>query len=130
MGQRQTEVSDLSCAMTAGIVSDDSASMFSRTRCLTQQLSSGLLHGQKGGPMEHYRQSNQPATIDGLPFSGHALDQMQGRGIPLSAAEKVLRVGEIIPSRDGTTMFYDAANNVRANQAASGRIITVGFGKP
>lgn len=79
--------------------------------------------------MEHYGQSNQPATIDGLQFSGHALDQMQGRGIPLSAVERALRVGEIIPSRDGTTMFYDAANNVRVIQAASGRIITVGFGK-
>jgi hypothetical protein len=87
-------------------------------------------NGQKGSPMPHYGQSNEPMNINGTQFSGHALDQMQSRGIPLSAVERALRVGEIIPSRDGTTMFYDAANNVRVIESASGRIITVGLGKP
>jgi hypothetical protein len=51
---------------------------------------------------------------------------MQGRGIPLSTVERALRVGEIIASRDGTTMFYDAVNNVI--QDVDGTIVTVSFG--
>jgi hypothetical protein len=86
--------------------------------------------GQKGVQMNVPGPANEPATIDGLSFSGHALDQLQGRGISLSAVERALRIGEIIPSRDGTTMFYDAINNVRVIQAAGGRIVTVGFGEP
>ncbi|WP_176358083.1 hypothetical protein [Mycobacterium persicum] len=47
--------------------------------------------GQRGGPMDVRPGTNAPTTIDGRSFSGHALDQMQGRGIPVSVVENALQ---------------------------------------
>jgi hypothetical protein len=86
-------------------------------------------NGQKGSPMKQYGRVNQPETIDGLSFSGHALDEMQSDGIPLSEVNRALRVGAITAGRSGETIFYDAVNNVTVIQAPSGRIVTVSFGQ-
>ncbi|VAZ60541.1 hypothetical protein LAUMK7_02955 [Mycobacterium kansasii] len=84
--------------------------------------------GQRGGPMDVPRGTNAPATIDGTSFSGHALDEMQSDGIPVSVVQNTLRNGLSAPSRGGTTVFFDPVNNVSVVQAASGRIVTVSFG--
>jgi hypothetical protein len=54
--------------------------------------------------------TNTPATIEGIHFSGHAIDEMQGDGIPLSAVNRALRIGAIEPGKFGRTIFYDAIN--------------------
>lgn len=85
-------------------------------------------NGQKGAQMNVPGQKNYPETIDGTSFSGHALDQMQARGIPLSAVERALRIGAIESGKDGETIFYDAINNISVAQSDTGLIITVGYG--
>ncbi|WP_176358144.1 DUF4258 domain-containing protein [Mycobacterium persicum] len=84
--------------------------------------------GQRGGPMDVRPGTNAPATIDGTSFSGHALDQMQGRGIPVSVVQNALQNGLRSPSRGGKTVFYDPDNHISAVQAADGTIITPTFG--
>ncbi len=84
--------------------------------------------GQRGGPMRVEPGTNGPATIDGIPFKGHALDEMQSDGIPLSAVNRALRVGAIEPGKYGRTIFYDAVNNISVVQDPSGEIVTVSYG--
>lgn len=78
--------------------------------------------------MDGPRGTNAPATIDGTPFTGHALDEMQSDGIPVSVVQNALRTGLSAPSRGGTTVFYDPVNNVSVVQSAGGSIVTVSFG--
>jgi PPE family len=84
--------------------------------------------GQRGGPMDVPRGTNAPATIDGTAFSGHALDEMQSDGIPVSAVQNALRNGLSAPSRGGRTIFYDPDNHISVVRAADGTIITVTYG--
>ncbi|WP_139829579.1 PPE domain-containing protein [Mycobacterium gastri] len=84
--------------------------------------------GQRGGPMDVRPGTNAPTTIDGTSFSGHALDEMQSDGIPVSVVQNTLRNGLSAPSIGGTTVFFDPVNNVSVVQAASGKIVTVSFG--
>jgi hypothetical protein len=84
--------------------------------------------GQRGGPMDVPPGTNAPATIDGTPFSGHALDEMQSDGIPVSVVQNALRNGLSAPSRGGRTVFYDPDNHISVVQAADGTIITVTYG--
>jgi hypothetical protein len=53
------------------------------------------------------------AAIEGRTFSGHALDQMQNRGIMPSVVQNTLEQGASFAIRPGTTGFYDFAINVR-----------------
>ncbi|MDQ2807657.1 MAG: DUF6531 domain-containing protein [Chloroflexota bacterium] len=59
--------------------------------------------------------TNAPTTINGRPYSGHAIDQMQGRGIPPSAVENAINEGIGIPGTGGrvsTTRYYDRGNGI------------------
>jgi hypothetical protein len=84
--------------------------------------------GQRGSPMDVPRGTNAPAVIDGRSFSGHALDEMQSDGIPVSVANNVLQTGLSTPSRGGTMVFYDPDNNISVVQGPSGSIVTVSYG--
>jgi Domain of unknown function (DUF4258) len=84
--------------------------------------------GQSGSPMDVPPGTNVPETINGTPFSGHALDQMQGRGIPLSVVENALQNGLRAPTWGDRTIIYDPANHISVVQAADGTVITVIFG--
>lgn len=44
--------------------------------------------------------NNEPAIIDGIRYGGHALDQMQGRGVPPSAVKDAIDNGSAEPDRD------------------------------
>jgi hypothetical protein len=55
---------------------------------------------------------NADAAIGGRTFSGHALDQMQNRGLMPSVVENTIRTGT--RSADpivGRTRYYDSVNN-------------------
>lgn len=86
--------------------------------------------GRLGNPMEVGRGTNAEGVIAGRQYGGHALDQMQGRGVIPSAVENTIRVGT--PSRDpipGRMRFYDATNNLTVITESNGRVVTVITGK-
>lgn len=83
----------------------------------------------KNAPYQKVR--NEATQINGRDFSGHALDQMQNRGLMPSVVENALRTGTQFPTRAGTTGYYDATNNVRTIvNSETGRVVTVIRGAP
>ncbi|MGF1530570.1 MAG: DUF4258 domain-containing protein [Puniceicoccaceae bacterium] len=87
--------------------------------------------GRLGNPMNVPGPQNVRTTIGGREFSGHALDQMQGRGIMPSVVDNTIRQGTNFPTRAGTTGFYDSVNNVRVIvNSETGRVVTVIPGAP
>jgi hypothetical protein len=92
--------------------------------------------GRRGNPLnvavpEGRTALNSPTTINGRQFSGHAIDRLQGQGIPPSVVEGAIRPGNAIPGKvAGTTAYYDSANNITVvTDTASGRVVTVDFGR-
>ena len=84
----------------------------------------------KNSPLQPTR--NVAEVINGRSFSGHALDQMQNRGIPLSVVEQALTKGTpFAGKRPGTQGFFDAVNKIRVIiNSETGNVITVIPGKP
>jgi hypothetical protein len=83
--------------------------------------------GNRGSPMDVPRGTNSSGTVNGLDYSGHAFDQMQGRGVPPSAVEEAIGNGASSPGNTpGTRVFSDSTNGVKVIvNSNSGRIITV-----
>jgi len=85
--------------------------------------------GQRGSPMDVPKGSNEPATIDGRDYSGHALDQMQGRGIPPAAVDDAIRNGNSRPDKifpDTRTEHTSPDGRVVViTDTGSGRVVTV-----
>ena len=65
----------------------------------------GLPMGSGRSPMGVPGPQNAPATISGRKYTGHALDQMQSRGITPSVVEDTLARGVQTPGRDGAIRF-------------------------
>jgi RHS repeat-associated protein len=96
------------------------------------KISSGF-SGGRGYELRNLQGTrNTPTTIRGRSFSGHALDQMQNRGIPPSVVLNTIKVGAPTPGKTpGTTEFFDVVNKVMVvinNQ--TGNVITVMFKSP
>ncbi len=70
---------------------------------------------------------NDPATIDGVPYSGHAVDQMQNRGMFPSVTGQAIQSGLQGPGKDpDTSVFCDPVNNVSVIlDNTTGNVITV-----
>jgi hypothetical protein len=87
--------------------------------------------GISGNPMIIQPGTNAPTTIDNIDYSGHAIDQMQGRGIPSSVVKNTIKNGQQFSTRAGTTGYYEPVNNVRViTNSSTGRVITVIPGAP
>ena len=56
---------------------------------------------------------NAPGEVNGIPYSGHALDQMQNRGIMPSVVQNTIETGVASPGRAGAVKYYDSVNNVQ-----------------
>ncbi len=88
--------------------------------------------GRRGQLENNLRNTeNAPATIQGQEYSGHAVDRMQGRGIPPSAVKNAVETGICTEGkRPGTFDYYDKVNDltVVADQV-TGNIVTVTYGK-
>jgi hypothetical protein len=69
----------------------------------------------------------------GRPYTGHAIDQMQGRGVPPSVVEH--SIGQGTPSPDpipNRTRYYEPVNNITVvtEQTSGGqKVVTVVNGK-
>ncbi|MHB8884744.1 MAG: RHS repeat-associated core domain-containing protein [Methylovirgula sp.] len=74
---------------------------------------------------------NSSAIIENVPYSGHALDQMQNRGIPPSVTTQTLMQGQQMPgNQPGTTQYYDQMNNISViTNSQTGVVITVRPGR-
>ena len=80
--------------------------------------------GRRGNPMNVPRGTNAPTTIGGRAFSGHAIDQMQGRGIMPSVVENAIRNGVRTAGSEAGT-FRHVFEGVRVITNEAGRVITV-----
>lgn len=80
--------------------------------------------GRRGNPLEVESRTNKPTTIDGRNYSGHAVDRMQGRGIPPSVIENTIQNGtQTAGNTQGTTV--SVLDNVTAITNSNGDVITV-----
>jgi RHS repeat-associated protein len=85
--------------------------------------------GRQSRPIEIRPGTNSPAEIGGRPYSGHALDRMQGRGIPPSAVEDAIANGKSVAGRGGSTIHYSPENHISVVVGGNGRVVTVGYGR-
>lgn len=81
--------------------------------------------GRRGNPIEVTPGTNRPVKIDGRLYSGHAVDQMQGRGVPSSAVEDTIRNGQLSPGNNPGETSYASPNGVKVVTGADGQVITV-----
>jgi RHS repeat-associated protein len=81
--------------------------------------------GRRGNPINVVPGTNAPREIGGRNYRGHALDQMQARGVPSSAVENTIRHGT--PGTDpipGRIRHYDPVNDLTV-VTESGTVVTV-----
>ncbi|WP_425838174.1 WXG100 family type VII secretion target [Streptomyces fractus] len=73
---------------------------------------------------------NEPTTIQGRVYAGHALDQMQTRGIPPTVVEDTVRNGESVTGKvAGTTAHYNFDERITIiTDTETGRVVTVAGG--
>jgi RHS repeat-associated protein len=71
--------------------------------------------------------NNKPATIDGVNYSGHALDQMQGRGIlsPSVVKDAIANPLNIFQGNTSNELLYIGKNGIRVVTNTAGKVITV-----
>ena len=74
---------------------------------------------------------NNPITIDGIKYSGHAIDKMQNIGIVPSIVDNVIKKGtSMVGKRVNTLRYFDADNNITViTNSLTKEIITVSHGK-
>lgn len=86
--------------------------------------------GSRGNPLENpvFQPSrNTPAIIGDRTFTGHALDQMQNRGIPPSVVEDAISPSNLVGAgnRLGTSVYYSGTNGVRVITNSNRDVVTV-----
>jgi hypothetical protein len=88
--------------------------------------------GTTRNPIEIRPGTNSPGEFGGVPFSGHAFDRTQGRGIPPSVVTNTIFTGRPSPgSRPNTTQYFDPVNNVTVVvNSTTGNVITIRNGPP
>jgi RHS repeat-associated protein len=74
--------------------------------------------GRSGSPIEIEPGTNEPGEINGRPYSGHAFDRMQGRGIPPSAVEDAINNPASTAAGRGGTTIYRGSDGVTVVAAA------------
>jgi hypothetical protein len=81
--------------------------------------------GRRGAPIHVQPGTNVATEINGVRYTGHAIDQMQGRGIPPSVVENTVRHGQRSAGYDGATRVYDPTNDVTVILNPNGSVKTV-----
>jgi RHS repeat-associated protein len=79
--------------------------------------------GRRGQPVNVQPGSNEPTTIGGREYSGHALDRMQGRGVPPTVVEDAIQNGTPSPGREGSTVH--SSDNATVVVGPDGKVWTV-----
>jgi hypothetical protein len=81
--------------------------------------------GRRGSPLDVAPGTNSSAMIGGRDYSGHALDRMQGRGVPPSAVEDAIQNGASKPGNQPDTTVHTGENGVTVVTGSRGNVITV-----
>lgn len=82
--------------------------------------------GHRGKVLEVRPGTNAPTQINGRMYTGHALDQMQGRGIVPSVVENAIKTGNVSAgNQPGTFVYSDTINRIRVVTNTNGDIVTV-----
>ncbi len=71
---------------------------------------------------------NTPTIIDGVKYTGHALNSMQNAGIYPTMVKNVAGTGVMSPARGGALMYYDMYNDMTVITNKGGDIITTYWG--
>lgn len=102
----------------------------SLSRIVKSNTDAYLPSGRLGNPMNTLG-ANNPVTIGKYSYSAHAIDRMQGRGVPPSAVENAIKTGQLYPTKAGTAGYYDSINNLRVIvNSNTGNVVTVIPGVP
>ena len=115
-------------AVADGLKGAEGTKVLTSTSEVPIEVSSSEAHlpvGRAGNPMD-INTPNTPATIGGVDFSGHALDQMQSRGIlsPTAVIDAVNNsMTTSVGNSPGTWVFVK--DNLKVVTNDSGKIITV-----
>ena len=73
---------------------------------------------------------NKPTIIDGIKYSGHAIDKMQARGIVPSVVEETIKNGFTKKDFLGVSHYYDSKNNISViMNSKTSKIISIRYGK-
>lgn len=75
--------------------------------------------GRLGNPMQVPGPQNLPTVINGRNYTGHALDQMQGRGLMPSVVENTISTGVQSAGRDGAQIFTSGQARIIVNPNGS-----------
>lgn len=67
--------------------------------------------------------SNKPTEIGGRDYLGHALDRMQGRGVPPSAVEDAIQNGKASAENTPGAAVHAGLNGVTVVTGNGGRVI-------
>ena len=81
--------------------------------------------GRRGNPLEVKPGTNLPSTIGGRNYTGHALDQMQSRGIMPSAVEDAIKNSLKITPGNTPGTFVRFGDGLKVIINNSGDVITV-----
>jgi hypothetical protein len=81
--------------------------------------------GQRGSPMDVPKGTNEPATIGGRDDGGHALDQMQGRGVTPTPVEDTVQNGSQAPGNKPGRTVHTGSDGRLTVVAEGGKVITV-----
>lgn len=76
--------------------------------------------GRSGTNEMKIASKNPDQTTGGRQYAGHALDDMQGRGVPPSAVENIIKNGNESPGKDPGTIVHTSSE---------GRVVTTDGGK-
>lgn len=71
---------------------------------------------------------NEATCIDGINYSGHAIDRMQDRGIMPSVVRNTIETGTPKSSYGNTTIYSDPVNKVKVVVNADGKVVTAEYG--
>lgn len=85
--------------------------------------------GRRGDELNVIPGTNQPVTIGGRKYIGHAADQMQGRGVPPSVVEDAIQNGIATPGNKPGRTLHIGVDGVKVVTDSDGQVITVIPGK-
>jgi hypothetical protein len=81
--------------------------------------------GQRGSPMDVPKGTNQPANIGGQEYGGHALDQMQGRGVTPTPVADTVQNGTQTPGNKPGRTVHTGQDGRLVVVTEGGKVVTV-----
>jgi hypothetical protein len=83
--------------------------------------------GVRGSPMDVPAGTNSPTVVNGISYSGHAIDEMQSEGFVPSVVQDAIENGQETIGQSGRVAYYSSENNITVI-TENGRVITVSSG--